>query len=79
MKSVFDKYRGANTQPNFFNIMKDFNKYRQNPSEIGDLLLKSGRIDKNQYEMIKTMNNPRQIGEYLLNNNAAFQKMYNGK
>lgn len=79
MKSVFDKYRNANSQPNFVNIMRDFNRLRQNPSEIGELLLKSGRIDKNQYEKIKTMTDPRQIGEYLLNNNADFQKMYNGK
>jgi hypothetical protein len=79
MSSVFDKFRNKDGTANFLNIMQEYQKVRQNPSEIGDLLLKAGRINQEQYNNIKTMNNPRQIGEYLLNNNKDFKKMYNGR
>ena len=79
MGSVFDRFRQPSGQNNFMNILKDYQKIKQNPSEIGEMLLKVGKIDQNQYENIKKLNNPTEIGEYLLNNNKDFQKMYNGK
>ena len=72
MSSVFDRFRKPN-------IISEFRSIQQNPSRIGDMLLKSGKIDQGQYDKIKTMNNPKEICEYLLNNNSEFQKMYNGK
>ena len=79
MSSVFDRFRQPTGKPNIFNIMKEYQKVQQNPSEIGDMLLNVGRINQEQYEHIKKMSSPREIGEYLLNNNSDFQKMYNGK
>lgn len=79
MGSVFEKFRQPTGQKNVFNILKKYQQIKQNPSEIGEMLLKAKKIDQNQYEHIKKMNNPREIGEYLLNNNKDFQKMYNGK
>ena len=70
MSSVFDRFR----QP-----MNDFLSIRQNPSQIGDMLLKSGKINEQQFNDIKRMQSPQQICEYLLNNNPDFQKMYRGK
>ena len=79
MKSVFDRFKQPSGGNNVFNLIKEYQRIKQNPSEIGDMLLKSGRINKEQYEHIKTMKNPSEIGNFLLNNNKDFQKMYNGK
>jgi len=78
MNSVFDKFKHVSNKPSILNIVQEYRRIQQNPSEIGDVLLKVGRIDKNQYDHIKTMNSPKEIGEYLLNSNKDFQKMYNG-
>lgn len=79
MGSVYDKFRQPTGQKNIFNVLKEYQQIKQNPAQICEMLLKNGKIDNNQYQKIKTMNNPREIGEYLLNNNKDFQKMYNGK
>lgn len=76
MNSVFDKFRPQRN--NMFDVIKEYRKIQQNPSQIGDMLFKSRKINKEQYEHIKNMNSPREIGEYLLNSNKDFQKMYNG-
>lgn len=76
MSSVFDRFRNQNGTANLVNIMQEFNRVKQNPAEIGDLLLNTGRINKNQYEHIKDMKNPREIGMYLLNQNEGFKQAY---
>lgn len=72
MNSVFDRFRRPN-------VISMFRSIQQNPSQIGDMLLKSGKIDNEQYERIKSMNNPKDICEYLMQNNSDFQRMYNGR
>lgn len=76
MSSVFDRFRQPNGQANIANIMNQFRQVQQNPAQIGQLLFDSGRITKEQLEHIKGMNNPRDIGMYLLNQNKDFKQAY---
>ena len=77
MSSVFEKFRQSNGQANIANIMAQFKQVQQNPSQIGQLLFNTGRINKDQFEHIKKMNNPRDIGMYLLGQNEQFKQAYN--
>lgn len=79
MGSIYDKFKQPTGQKNIFDILKEYQQIKQNPTQICEVLLKNGKIDNNQYQKIKNMNSPKEIGEYLLNNNKDFQKMYNGK
>ena len=76
MSSVFDRFRQSSGQPNMVNIMKAFRQVQQNPSSIGQMLFNAGRIDEKQLKDIQQMNNPRQIGEYLLGNSAPFKQLF---
>lgn len=76
MNNIFDKFRQPNGQPNMFNIMQQFRQVQQNPSQIGQLLYNSGRINQQQLQDIQKMSNPREIGEYLLNQNPQFKQIY---
>lgn len=76
MNNIFDKFRQPNGQPNMFNIMQQFRQVQQNPSQIGQLLYNSGRINQQQLQDIQKMSNPREIGEYLLNQNLQFKQIY---
>ena len=76
VNNIFDKFRQPNGQPNMFNIMQQFRQVQQNPSQIGQLLYNSGRINQQQLQDIQKMSNPREIGEYLLNQNPQFKQIY---
>lgn len=77
MNSVFSKF--CQSQKGFFEMLTEYRKLQNNPSAIGQLLFNAGRISQEQLADIEKMNSPKQIGEYLLQNNSDFQKMYNGK
>lgn len=69
-------FRQMNGQPNIMNIMQQFNQMQQNPSQIGQLLYNTGRINQQQLQDIQKMKSPREIGEYLLGQNQQFKQMY---
>lgn len=69
MSSVFDRFR----QRNPMNMMQDVKRLQSNPAEIGDMLLNTGKITKEQYQQIKCMNNPKDICMYLMGQNEAFR------
>ena len=76
MNNIFNRFRQPNGQPNVFNIMQQFRQVQQNPSQIGQLLYNTGRINQQQLQDIQKMSNPRQIGEYLMGQNPQFKQMY---
>lgn len=69
--SVYDRFR---QQPN---MMDDVQRLRQNPSEIGEMLKNSGKINEEQYQQIKGMSNPKDICMYLMNQNPRFNRAMN--
>lgn len=69
--SVFDRFKN---QPN---MMDDVQRIRENPSEIGEMLLSNGRINQEQYQQIKGMNNPKDICIYLMKQNPMFNRTMN--
>lgn len=70
MSSVFDRFRGNNP----INMMQDVKRLQQNPAEIGQMLLNTGKINRQQYEQIKGMNNPKDICVYLMGQNEQFRQ-----
>lgn len=76
MSSVFDRFRQPNSM---MNVLNSFRSIQNDPRNICDMLLKSGKINEEQYNAMKSMNSPKEMCEYLLNNNADFNKMYNGR
>lgn len=69
--NVYDRFR---QQPN---MMDDVQRLRQNPSEIGEMLKNSGKINEEQYQQIKGMSNPKDICMYLMNQNPRFNQVMN--
>lgn len=69
--NVFDRFRNQS------NMMDDVQRLQRNPSEIGDMLRNSGRINEEQYQQIKGMNNPKDICMYLMNQNPRFNQAMN--
>lgn len=78
MSSVFDRFRNHDGSANILNIMAQFRQVQQNPSQIGNLLYKAGRINESQLADIEKMKSPREIGEYLCGQNKDFNKMVHG-
>ena len=51
-------------------VMQYIQTLRQNPNGMSDLLLRQGKITKQQYDEIQSLgigNNPQAIGQYLMN------------
>lgn len=69
MSSVFDRFRGNNP----LSMMQDIKRLQENPAEIGQMLLNTGRINQEQYNQIKGMNNPKDICVYLMGQNENFR------
>lgn len=69
MSSVFDRFRGNNP----LSMMQDVKRLQNNPAEIGQMLLNTGKINREQYEHIKGMNNPKDICVYLMGQNENFR------
>lgn len=59
------------------NVMQIAGKLRQDPSQIGQLLMDSGRINQDQYRAISQMQKPSEIGTYLMNNGIMQQQQLN--
>lgn len=71
MSSVYDKFRGNNP----FSMMQDIKRLQENPAEIGQMLLNKGRINQEQYNQIRGMNNPKDICVYLMGQNENFRNV----
>lgn len=56
------------------NVMQIAGKLRQDPAQIGQLLMDSGRISSAQYEEIRKMKSPSEIGQYLMNSGVMQQQ-----
>lgn len=69
MSSVFDRFR----QDNPLSMMQEVKRLQQNPAEISQMLLKTGKINQEQYQQIKGMNNPKDICVYLMGQNENFR------
>ena len=69
MSSVFDRFRGNNP----LLMMQDVKRLQNNPAEIGQMLFNTGKINQEQYEHIKGMNNPKDICMYLMGQNENFR------
>lgn len=69
MSSVFDRFRGNNP----LSMMQDIKRLQNNPAEISQMLFNTGKINKEQYEQIKRMNNPKDICMYLMGQNENFR------
>lgn len=62
---------------NIQQIMQQINMIRQNPNQIGQLLLNQGRINRQQFDEIQRLgisNNPQAIGQYLMQNGTLNQQ-----
>ena len=53
-------------------VLRLYKQAKQNPSMLGDLLVKNGRIDQTQMEAMNGMN-PAQMGSYLSQNGIMSQ------
>ena len=64
---------GMNFKPNnVMNIISQVRQLQNNPGQILDILLQSGKINQQQYnELQPYKNNPQQIFNYLVNNGNA--------
>ena len=71
MSSVFDRFRANNPM----NIMQDVKRLQKNPAEISQMLFNTGKINKEQFEQIKGMNNPKDICMYLMGQNQQFRQV----
>lgn len=79
-QSLFQRFNALNQQANTGgqrNMLSQFMNLKNNPSQIVDMLLQSGKITQQQYaELQQYKNNPEQIGMYLMNHGAAPQLNY---
>ena len=60
--------------PNIMRVVSQVSQLRQNPSGIADFLKQSGRVSDEQYSAIQKMNDPQQIGQYLMQNGMMPQQ-----
>lgn len=56
----------GNNMGNFMRVMNQVSQLRQNPSGIADFLKQQGKVTDEQYAAIQKMNDPAQIGQYLM-------------
>lgn len=59
---------------NLMQVMSQVSRLRQNPNGIADLLKQQGRINDDQYAEIQKMNDPAQIGQYLIQSGVMPQQ-----
>lgn len=62
-----------NQQVPLSNMLGQFRQLQKNPMGIADMLIQNNRINQEQYDAIKGMNNPSQIGQYLMKNGVLPQ------
>lgn len=59
---------------NLMRVMNQVSQLRQNPNGIADFLKQQGRINDNQYSAIQKMNDPAEIGQYLMQSGVMPQQ-----
>lgn len=59
---------------NIMRIVNEVNQLKKNPSGIADFLKKQGKVSDEQYKAIQKMNDPSQIGQYLMQNGVMPQQ-----
>lgn len=59
---------------NLMRIVNMASQLRQNPNGIADLLKQRGRVNDEQYAVIQKMNNPAEIGQYLIQSGVMPQQ-----
>lgn len=74
---------GMNPFQNMKQMMQQIQTIRNDPSQLGPLLVKQGRITKQDYEQMQQMgiaNNPQAMGQYMMNrgmiNQQQVQEVY---
>lgn len=70
-------FKAIGSMQNFINIASQARQLQANPSQIGQVLFNSGKIDQNTFDAIKNMGSPAQIGNYLLSNGILGQQQVN--
>lgn len=59
---------------NFMRVMSQVSQLRQNPNGIADFLKQQGKVTDEQYSVIQKMNDPSQIGQYLMQSGVMPQQ-----
>ena len=55
-------------------VMNQVSQLRQNPNGIADFLKQQGKVTDEQYAVIQKMNDPSQIGQYLMQSGVMPQQ-----
>ena len=59
---------------NLMRVMNQVSQLRQNPNVIADFLKQQGKVTDEQYSVIQKMNDPLQIGQYLMQSGVMPQQ-----
>lgn len=51
------------------NMLAQLQQIQQNPNQIKQMLYQNGKISKEQFDAMKSMNSFDEIGQYIVNNN----------
>ena len=70
-------FRSISPMQRVMQLAQQAQQVQADPSQIGKILLESGRINNDTYNAIKEMKSPSQIGNYLLNNGILGQQQMN--
>lgn len=73
--NLYNRYGNGNMYKNpGEDIKSQLMRLKNNPGQILDILLQSGKINRQQYNDLQLYrNDPRQIVQYLVNNGKATQ------
>ena len=73
--NLYNRYGNGNMYENHGeDIKSQLMRLKNNPGQILDILLQSGKINRQQYNDLQLYrNDPRQIVQYLVNNGKAAQ------
>lgn len=69
MSSVFDRFRNPQ-----LNMIKEAQRLANNPSQVADIMLNNRKITREQYDKLKSMNNPKDMCIYLMGQNEQFKQ-----
>lgn len=64
----------GNRMGDLMRVMNQVSQLRQNPSGIADFLKQQGKVTDEQYAVIQKMNDPSQIGRYLMQSGVMPQQ-----
>ena len=69
MSSVFDRFRNPQ-----LNMIKEAQRLAHNPSQVADIMFNNKKITREQYDKLKSMNNPKDMCIYLMGQNEQFKQ-----